>query len=46
MKSLQQINDWVFNATNGKMPDFLSALPPNLVVMLINAVYFKGIAFL
>lgn len=46
LKSLQQINDWVYNATNGKMPEFLSALPPNLVVMLTNAVHFKGIAFL
>lgn len=46
LKSLQQINDWVYNATNGKMPQFLSALPSNLLVMLINAVHFKGIAFL
>ncbi|CAG08932.1 unnamed protein product, partial [Tetraodon nigroviridis] len=42
LKSLQQINDWVYNATNGNMPGFLSALPPNLLVMLINAVHFKG----
>lgn len=28
------------------MPEFLSALPPNLLVMLINAVHFKGITFL
>lgn len=46
VKSLQQINDWVYNATNGKMPEFLSALPPNLVIMLINAIHFKGITFL
>lgn len=46
LKSLQQINDWVYNATNGKMPQFLSALPLNVLVMLINAVHFKGIAFL
>lgn len=42
LKTLQQVNDWVENATNGKMPDFLSALPPNLLIMLINAVHFKG----
>ncbi|XP_070685861.1 serpin peptidase inhibitor, clade F (alpha-2 antiplasmin, pigment epithelium derived factor), member 2b [Pempheris klunzingeri] len=41
-ESLQQINDWVEKATNGKMTDFLSALPPNLLLMLINAVHFKG----
>lgn len=42
LESLQQINHWVENATNGKMTDFLSALQPNLLVMLINAVHFKG----
>ncbi|XP_036974764.1 serpin peptidase inhibitor, clade F (alpha-2 antiplasmin, pigment epithelium derived factor), member 2b [Acanthopagrus latus] len=42
LESLQQINDWVDNATNGVMTDFLSALPPNLLLMLINAVHFKG----
>lgn len=44
LKSLQQVNDWVCNATNGKMPQFLSELPPNLLIMLINAVHFKGIS--
>uniref|UniRef100_A0A665TSI9 Serpin domain-containing protein n=1 Tax=Echeneis naucrates TaxID=173247 RepID=A0A665TSI9_ECHNA len=42
LESLQQINDWVEKATEGKMTDFLSALPPNLLLMLINAVHFKG----
>lgn len=42
LESLQQINDWVEKATNGKMTDFLSALPPNLLLMLINSVHFKG----
>ncbi|XP_061575583.1 serpin peptidase inhibitor, clade F (alpha-2 antiplasmin, pigment epithelium derived factor), member 2b [Cololabis saira] len=42
LESLDQINDWVENATRGKMTDFLSALPPNLLLMLINAVHFKG----
>uniref|UniRef100_A0A096LXJ7 Serpin domain-containing protein n=1 Tax=Poecilia formosa TaxID=48698 RepID=A0A096LXJ7_POEFO len=42
VESLQQINEWVENATEGKMMDFLSFLPPNLLLMLINAVYFKG----
>ncbi|PWA22041.1 hypothetical protein CCH79_00010305, partial [Gambusia affinis] len=42
VESLQQINEWVENATEGKMMDFLSSLPPNLLLMLINAVYFKG----
>ncbi|KAL6115956.1 serpinf2 [Pungitius sinensis] len=42
LESLQQINDWVENATSGKITDFLPALPPNLLLMLINAVHFKG----
>ncbi|CAJ1065211.1 serpin peptidase inhibitor%2C clade F (alpha-2 antiplasmin, pigment epithelium derived factor), member 2b [Xyrichtys novacula] len=42
LQSLEQVNTWVEEATNGKMTDFLSALPPNLLVMLINAVHFKG----
>ncbi|XP_028275389.1 serpin peptidase inhibitor, clade F (alpha-2 antiplasmin, pigment epithelium derived factor), member 2b [Parambassis ranga] len=42
LESLQQINDWVENATQGKMTDFLPALPLNVVLMLINAVHFKG----
>ncbi|XP_034556301.1 serpin peptidase inhibitor, clade F (alpha-2 antiplasmin, pigment epithelium derived factor), member 2b [Notolabrus celidotus] len=42
LESLEQINTWVEEATNGRMTDFLSALPPNLLVMLINAVHFKG----
>ncbi|XP_069568521.1 serpin peptidase inhibitor, clade F (alpha-2 antiplasmin, pigment epithelium derived factor), member 2b [Brachyistius frenatus] len=42
LESLQQINEWVENTTQGKMTDFLSALPPNLLLMLINAIHFKG----
>uniref|UniRef100_A0A8C6KJM1 Serpin domain-containing protein n=1 Tax=Nothobranchius furzeri TaxID=105023 RepID=A0A8C6KJM1_NOTFU len=42
LESLQQINEWVENATNGRMTDFLFTLPPNLLLMLINAVHFKG----
>ncbi|XP_026154394.1 serpin peptidase inhibitor, clade F (alpha-2 antiplasmin, pigment epithelium derived factor), member 2b [Mastacembelus armatus] len=42
LENLQQINDWVEKATHGKMTDFLSVLPPNLLLMLINAVHFKG----
>ncbi|XP_019943788.1 serpin peptidase inhibitor, clade F (alpha-2 antiplasmin, pigment epithelium derived factor), member 2b [Paralichthys olivaceus] len=42
LESLEQINEWVEKATQGKMTDFLSALPPNVLLMLINAVHFKG----
>ncbi|KAK7883111.1 hypothetical protein WMY93_029285 [Mugilogobius chulae] len=42
VESLEQINEWVDKATNGKMNNFLTALPPNMLLMLINAVHFKG----
>uniref|UniRef100_A0A3P9BKA0 Serpin domain-containing protein n=1 Tax=Maylandia zebra TaxID=106582 RepID=A0A3P9BKA0_9CICH len=42
LENLEQINTWVENATQGKIDDFLSALPPNLLLVLINAVHFKG----
>ncbi|KAM9811372.1 serpin peptidase inhibitor, clade F (alpha-2 antiplasmin, pigment epithelium derived factor), member 2b isoform 1-T1 [Syngnathus typhle] len=42
LENLKQLNGWVENATDGKMKDFLSALPPNMLLMLINAVHFKG----
>lgn len=42
LENLQQINDWVDNATNGKITDFLSSLPANMLLMLINAVHYKG----
>lgn len=42
LESLEQINTWVESATKGKIAHFLSALPPNLLLMLVNAVHFKG----
>lgn len=42
LESLQQINDWVEKATQGKITEILSSLPANLLLMLINAVHFKG----
>ncbi|MCI4385873.1 hypothetical protein PGIGA_G00055660 [Pangasianodon gigas] len=39
---LEEINEWVEKSTNGHVTDFLSSLPPNLVMMLINAVHYKG----
>ncbi|TSN39300.1 Alpha-2-antiplasmin [Bagarius yarrelli] len=42
LTDLEEINEWVEKFTNGHIPDFLSSLPPNLVMMLINAVHYKG----
>ncbi|KAK2847443.1 hypothetical protein Q5P01_010442 [Channa striata] len=42
LESVQQINDWVEKATQGKITEILSALPANLLLVLINAIHFKG----
>ncbi|XP_056139473.1 serpin peptidase inhibitor, clade F (alpha-2 antiplasmin, pigment epithelium derived factor), member 2b [Lampris incognitus] len=42
LEGLEQINKWVEKATNGKITKFFSSLPPNLLLMLINAIHFKG----
>ncbi|XP_042901041.1 intracellular coagulation inhibitor 2 isoform X1 [Parasteatoda tepidariorum] len=41
-KVLQQANDWVKERTNGMIPQLLSVLYPDTVMVLLNAVYFKG----
>jgi serpin B len=40
--SLQTINDWVKDNTQGKIDKIYDELPPNLVMLLLNAIYFKG----
>ncbi|XP_017346442.1 serpin peptidase inhibitor, clade F (alpha-2 antiplasmin, pigment epithelium derived factor), member 2b isoform X1 [Ictalurus punctatus] len=42
LTDLEEINEWVEKSTNGHVTDFLSSLPPNLIMMLINAVHYKG----
>lgn len=42
-KSTEMINDWVAESTNNKIKEIVkSPLDPNLVAILINAIYFKG----
>lgn len=36
------INKWISRSTNGKIENFFNSLNPNTVMLLINAVYFKG----
>jgi serpin B len=36
------INNWVNTKTNGKIPTILTSIPDNVVMYLINAIYFKG----
>jgi serine protease inhibitor len=40
--SVSTINDWVSDATAGKIPTIVDGLDENLVMLLINAIYFKG----
>ncbi|TKS83421.1 Alpha-2-antiplasmin [Collichthys lucidus] len=40
--SVDEVNQWVENATNGHIPNFLESIPHDVVLMLMNAVYFKG----
>jgi serpin B len=40
--SLETINDWVNDNTQGKIDKIYDELPANLVMALLNAIYFKG----
>ncbi|MBN1213111.1 MAG: serpin family protein [candidate division Zixibacteria bacterium] len=37
------INDWVTKKTEGLVKDILDIVPPDAVLYLVNAVYFKGV---
>lgn len=40
--SLGIINDWISRGTNGRIPQILDELDPDVVLYLMNAIYFKG----
>ncbi len=40
--TLQRINGWVDERTHGTIEKLVDELPPNLVMLLLNAVYFNG----
>ena len=40
--TLDLINGWVGEATEGMIPKLIDQIPPNAALYLINAVYFKG----
>ncbi|XP_029375556.1 alpha-2-antiplasmin [Echeneis naucrates] len=40
--SVEEVNQWVENVTKGHIPNFLESIPHDVVLMLMNAVYFKG----
>ena len=39
---VEQVNDWCSNKTHGKIKKILDKLDPNAVMIILNAVYFKG----
>jgi serpin B len=42
LKSVEQVNSWCSKATNGKIPRIIDDIN-NVMMILINAIYFKGI---
>jgi len=40
--SLTAINGWVNSKTNGKIPSILDSIDSDLVMLLVNAIYFNG----
>src|SRR5690606_24312086 len=36
------INNWVSDRTNGKIPTIIDQISPDMLMFLINAIYFKG----
>jgi serine protease inhibitor len=40
--SPDSINAWIEEKTGGRITDMIDEFPPNLVMYLINAIYFKG----
>jgi serpin B len=40
--SVNTINNWVNDKTNGKITQIIDQLDPSMILMLVNAIYFKG----
>lgn len=40
--TLSDINNWVYNKTNGMIPSILNKLTPDTVMVLLNAIAFEG----
>lgn len=41
-ETLSRINDWVWTKTHGTIERILEHLPANAILVLLNAIYFKG----
>ena len=42
LESVEQVNNWCSNKTHGKIDKILDQLDPNTLMIILNAVYFKG----
>ena len=42
LKDAKQVNNWCSQATHKKIPKIVDAITPNDLMVLINAIYFKG----
>ena len=42
LESAEQVNNWCSNKTHGKIDKILDELDPNTLMIILNAVYFKG----
>ena len=42
LQTIDEINAWISNKTNGKIDKMVDEIDPELVMFLINAIYFKG----
>ena len=42
LESVEQVNNWCSNKTHGKIDKILDALSPETLMIILNAVYFKG----
>ncbi len=40
--AVKEVNDWIADKTHDKIQNMLESMEPNLAMLLINAVYFKG----
>ena len=41
LKSVEQVNNWCSKKTHGKIKNILSSLDPSIVMIILNAIYFK-----
>ena len=42
LKNVQQVNNWCDAKTHGKIKKIVDFLPPNIFMVILNAIYFKG----